>query len=291
MKKHSVITTLYGAGLAILIGFAALHFVFEIQRDSGATGQPAESQVQAPKVEGEIPFFESVFETDVENPTATWPEKMVKIIAHLFMAFLLTSLLVFRPRKTLPVAQRSLHVAETQILLAVVAAALMMIVGDSTARAFAIFAAVSLVRFRTDIKDPKEITVLLVSLALGLASGVGRWDLGIILCVSVIIILWFLEKAEPEMDLRSMELTLKTRNAEKTREIAETVFSKTGVKAEFLELKGTDDPEKASTLTYSMQLRLSITTDRLSRMILLKDKDDIESISWKAVKKSTDIFA
>lgn len=291
MKSHNIITSIYGVGMAILIAFASLHFVYEIQNGPRTASNVAVAEGQAPKVQEDVPFFESIFETDVENPTATWPEKMVKIIAHLFIAFLLTSLLVFRPRKALPMAQRSLHVAETQILLAVVAAALMMIVGDSTARAFAIFAAVSLVRFRTDIKDPKEITVLLVSLALGLAAGVGRWDLGIILCLTVIIILWFLEKAEPQLDLRSMELTLKTKNPELTRKAAETVFEKLGVEAEFLEIRGTDNPDKASTIIYSIQLKLSLTTDRLSRMILLKDKDDIESISWKAVKKTTDIFA
>jgi len=64
----------------------------------------------------------------------------------------------------------------------------MIIVGDNAARAFGIFAAVSLVRFRTNIRDPKEITVLLISLALGLASGVGRWDLGIILALFSLLV-------------------------------------------------------------------------------------------------------
>ena len=58
--------------------------------------------------------------------------------------------------------------------MAVVAGAMMMVVGDSAARAFGIFAAASLVRFRTNIRDPKEITVLLICLGVGLAAGVGR---------------------------------------------------------------------------------------------------------------------
>ena len=78
---------------------------------------------------------------------------------------MLSGILAFRPRADVPLFRRSLFVSQTQILLAVVAAALMMVVGDSAARAFAIFAAASLVRFRTNIRDPKEITVLLISLA------------------------------------------------------------------------------------------------------------------------------
>ena len=94
-----------------------------------------------------------------------------EIVFRLFLSVALAAILAFRPRKNVPLFQRNLYVAQTQILLAVVAAALMMIVGDNAARAFAIFAAVSLVRFRTNIRDPKEITVLLISLALGLAAG------------------------------------------------------------------------------------------------------------------------
>ena len=134
----------------------------------------------------------------------------VEIVNRLLLAVLLSSILAFRPRKNVPLFRRSLFVSQSQILLAVVAAALMMIVGDNAARAFAIFAAASLVRFRTNIRDPKEITVLLISLALGLASGFGRWDLGIALCLFSLALLWLLEYNESDNSFRSMELTVKT---------------------------------------------------------------------------------
>ena len=97
--------------------------------------------------------------------------------ADLLLAALLGAALAFRPRRRLRALKRNPYVGQTQILLAVVAAALMIIVGDNAARAFGIFAAVSVVRFRTNIRDPKEITVLLISLAVGLGAGVGRWEL------------------------------------------------------------------------------------------------------------------
>jgi hypothetical protein len=123
-------------------------------------------------------------------------ESVGQIIFRLIVAVLLAGVLAFRPRKDIPLFRRSLFVSQTQILLAVVAAALMMVVGDNTARAFAIFAAASLVRFRTNIRDPKEITVLLISLALGLTAGVGRWELGIALCLFALGLLWILEYNE-----------------------------------------------------------------------------------------------
>src|SRR6266481_8386413 len=107
-------------------------------------------------------------------------------------ALLGAALGVLRPiRRSL--VPRSSHVIQTQILLAVVGAAVMIIVADSLARAFAIAGAAGLVRYRASIEDPKEAGVLLVSLALGLASGTGLFAVAVALCLFVIIVLWILE--------------------------------------------------------------------------------------------------
>ena len=103
------------------------------------------------------------------------------MLLRFLLAAFLAMLLAFRWRRGFKITQRNPYVAQTQILLAVVAAAMMMIVGDSAARAFGIFAAASLVRFRTNIRDPKETTVLLICLGVGLACGVGRLDMALIL--------------------------------------------------------------------------------------------------------------
>src|SRR5687768_14605619 len=74
-----------------------------------------------------------------EQPRS-WVDEFFGILFRLFLAVVLSGVLAFRPRKDVNLFKRSLFVSQTQILLAVVAAALMMIVGDNAARAFAIFA-------------------------------------------------------------------------------------------------------------------------------------------------------
>lgn len=171
------------------------------------TATPDSQTIAQSSPDEEMPFFSEIFRSETPNPdTRTWSERVIQIIVRLSLAVILSAMLAFRPRKDVPLLQRNLYVSQTQILLAVVAAALMMIVGDNAARAFAIFAAVSLVRFRTNIRDPKEVTVLLISLALGLATGVGRWELGIALCLFSLVLLHLLEYNEPEQAFRSMEL-------------------------------------------------------------------------------------
>src|SRR5207237_5971978 len=101
---------------------------------------------------------------------------------------------------------RSIHVIQTQILLAIVGAAIMMVVAESLARAFAIVGAAGLVRYRAHIDDPKDAGVLLVALAIGLAAGGGLLLLSVVLCVFVIEVLWVLESVgavdRSQFDLR-----------------------------------------------------------------------------------------
>ena len=242
------------------------------------TGNPFANAVQAPTnpSTGELAEYEAI--------------SFFHIIGRLVMALILSAALAFRPRKNVPLFRRSLFVSQTQILLAVVAAALMMVVGDNTARAFAIFAAASLVRFRTNIKDPKEITVLLISLALGLAAGVGRWELGIALTLFALALLWLLEFNESTKIFRAMEVTVRTRNTDRTQELLRTVFQKYKVDAEVREICPPEEPGEIGSLVYYVSLHLGLSTDRLSDLIMRRDPENVEGILWSQKKGGSDVY-
>ena len=223
-------------------------------------------------------------------PERTWLERLVEIFSRLLLAVMFSAALAFRPRKNTPLLKRSLFVSQTQILLAVVAAALMLIVGDNTARAFAIFAAVSLVRFRTNIRDPKEIAVLVISLALGLAAGVGRWELGLALCLFSLALLWLLEFNEQEQVYRSMELTIRTRDPDRTQVIIKKLFSKYKLEAEVREIEPPDDKKQMGAIVYYLTLPLSLSTDYVSDRISRLDPKNVEGIQWSQKKSATDIY-
>lgn len=259
-----------------------------------AAGSPAaNANANATAAASDNPFIQMMEGTAApaqEPPRKPWTEEMLSILFRLFLAVILSGILAFRPRKDVSLFRRSLFVSQTQILLAVVAAALMMIVGDNAARAFAIFAAVSLVRFRTNIRDPKEVTVLLISLALGLAAGVGRWDLGIALCFFALALLWLLEFNEGQQVFRSMELTVKTRDTERAKVSMQKLFKRFKIDAE---VRGYDPPDEKNPigeLTYYITLRLNLSTDRLSEQILRMDPDNIEGIEWSQKKGASSIY-
>lgn len=252
--------------------------------------QAANTQAPAKPADEEIPFFSPGPRNGDSPSNIHFGMNIIETVLRLLLAVVLSGILAFRPRKNIPLFRRNLYVAQTQILLAVVAAALMLIVGDNTARAFAIFAAVSLVRFRTNIRDPKEITVLLISLSLGLATGVGRWDLGIVLCLFALVLLWILEYREPEQVYRSMELTIKTRDTDKTQDMLKKIFAGNDLEAEIRQIDPPDEKDPVGCIMYYLNLPLNVSTDTLSDLISSTDAENIEGIEWKHQKNATYIY-
>ncbi|HVI72729.1 MAG TPA: DUF4956 domain-containing protein [Pyrinomonadaceae bacterium] len=220
----------------------------------------------------------------------SWAETIGRISVRFILAALLGAALAFRPRKRILALKRNPYVSQTQILLAIVAAALMIIVGDNAARAFGIFAAVSLVRFRTNIRDPKEITVLLISLALGLASGVGRWDLAIVLAVFSLIVLWILEWREPGLVFRSMELKVTTKNVVSTQKALRDVLRQHGFDKELRAVDREATEGSPGSIVYSVDVSPTISTDEISADILAIDGQNVQGIEWDQKKSYSYLY-
>lgn len=306
MNKQNVKLLLISAGV-FLISALGVYLLFSRpaapspERNSPAvstanqTARPAEQQnPQRQTNAGDDSFFSQVFgEEEVSREGAraeSWAVVLVRVTIRFTLAALLAAMLAFRPRKFSVLFKRNLFVAQTQILLAVVASALMMIVGDSAARAFGIFAAASLVRFRTNIKDPKEITVLLASLAVGLATGVGRWELAVILSLFVLLLLWALEYREPQMVFRALDLKVRTRNLDETHQAIKDIFRQHDFVSELRALNRDDEKNPFGNIVFHVQISPLISTDKLSEEILGSDQNNIDSIEWSQQKNSANIY-
>jgi uncharacterized membrane protein YhiD involved in acid resistance len=262
------------------------------EQTSEAAREPAERRTPTPGTSNGT-FVDRLFgprsnETFVESER--WIETVSRLSLRLLLAALLGAALAFRPRKRILALKRNPYVSQTQILLAIVAAALMIIVGDNAARAFGIFAAVSLVRFRTNIRDPKEITVLLISLALGLAAGVGRWDLALVLAIFSLVVLWLLEWREPQLVFRSMELKLTTRNVMATQQALRTILRKHGFDKELRAIDREVTEESPGSLVYSIDVSPTVSTDELSEDILKLDGTNVEAIEWDQKKSYSYLY-
>src|SRR5262249_43276118 len=125
---------------------------------------------------------------------------LAKAALNMPIAAILGVALAFRPRRR-GTPSRDLEVIHTQILLAIVGALVMLVIGESLARAFGIVGAAGLVRYRAVIKDPKDAGVMLAALGLGLAAGVGLYLLAIFATIFLLIVLWVIESHTPKAEV------------------------------------------------------------------------------------------
>jgi hypothetical protein len=70
--------------------------------------------------------------------------------------------------------------AQTLALAGLASAAVMLCVGDSIARGIGIFGAVNLVQLRSTIKDTRDLMFVFMTLAAGVACGVGAWNIALL---------------------------------------------------------------------------------------------------------------
>jgi hypothetical protein len=143
------------------------------------------------------------------------------------------------------IVPRSAHVVQAQILLAVVGAIIVVVVAESLARAFAVVGAAGLIRYRTRIEDPKDASVMLVALTVGLAAGTGLFLFATIGCAFVIGVLWLLESFEPAARTR-FDLKIASKQATTLQPEIEAALSQKGVT---FELRGLADDELAYEVT------------------------------------------
>ena len=296
MKR--VTLAVLGTFVLLLLGSGLLAYYFHDPAESQATTRvaPASSPEAAatPAAHDEIPLVGELFGRDgsglAPSTFATWESLAARIALRFSLAAFLAALLAFRPRRGSPIFRRNPYVAQTQILMAVVAGAMMMVVGDSAARAFGIFAAASLVRFRTNIRDPKETTVLLVCLGVGLAAGIGRWDMAVILTLFVLIALSLLEYFEQFQVFRSMEMSVSTRDVDKTNDLLKKLFIRHGFDFELLELNRQDQEEPIGRIVYLVNLDPIVRTAKLSDEIMSADAENVDSVEWKQKESKTYIY-
>jgi hypothetical protein len=192
------------------------------------------------------------------------------------LAALLGAALAFRPRRR-GTPPRSAPVIQTQIVLAIIGAVVMLIVGASLARAFGIVGVASLIRYRTKVDDPKDAVVMLGTLSVGLACGVELYGLAMFATVFILGVLWIVESFEPE-SRKTFELHVTGTDPTTVRGNVEAILRRHHVGYELR----TAGPKE---LVYEAQLPLSARTDRISNAILVLQPNGDTEVVWEEKKK------
>ena len=101
--------------------------------------------------------------------------------------------------------------AITLIMLPAIISIIILLVGNNVARAFSLAGAFSIIRFRSEPKDPKDISYIFFTLAVGLSAGMGYILYAIlftiILCL-IMFVLKFINYAESDKSCLELRITI-----------------------------------------------------------------------------------
>jgi uncharacterized membrane protein YhiD involved in acid resistance len=206
-------------------------------------------------------------------------ESLRNAVSRLPVAAVLSAMLAFRPRRR-GTPERQSTVVHTQIILAIVGAVVMLVVGASLARAFGIVGAAGLVRYRAKIADPKDAGVMLSTLAIGLACGVGLYFLAVFATLFVFGTVWLLESFEPD-PYSTFELTVtvkdKDRDSKDLKPGIEHVLRRYRIP---FELRATSPND----ISYEVRVPLKRHTDTVSTALIRVDPTQSIEVKWDRKK-------
>lgn len=100
-------------------------------------------------------------------------------LTNLAVALICGILISLFYRATYKGVSYSSHYVISVIMLAMITALVIMVIGNNLARAFGLVGAMSIIRFRTAVKDTQDIMYIFFSLAAGLACGAGMYAIAL----------------------------------------------------------------------------------------------------------------
>ena len=169
---------------------------------------------------------------------------------------------------------------QAQVLLCISGAMVMIIIGNSIARAFGIAGAASIIRFRTPVEDARDITILFLLMGLGMAAGLGALavaGLGTVFLCAMIPLLNLFSADRPRTML--VEIVAEAREFPTAHVLR--VFALNDIVFEPREVSQGDE----ATVRYLTTLKPSDSLEDLSSQLMGEGTKGIKHVSWSPPKR------
>jgi anti-anti-sigma factor len=177
-------------------------------------------------------------------------------------------------------APRSRSMVQAQVLLCVSGAMMMIIINGDLARAFGIAGAAAIIRFRTPVEDPKDITVLFLLMGLGMSTGLGAFAVAGMGTIVLCALLFLLDRLQPD-EPREMMVEIHAEGREFPAAHVQEVFARNRVVFEPREVS----QGKGVAVRYHATLAHTSSLDDLSEELLAGGTAGIKSVSWEHPKR------
>lgn len=168
----------------------------------------------------------------------------------------------------------------TLVLLTVVIAIVTLVIGDSTARAFGLVGALSIVRFRTVVEDTRDTAFVIFAVVIGMAAGAGFALLALL--------------GIPAVVLAAMGMRVFTRTGYETRPVGlvtirialgsdpTTLLVATLQKyGDRIRLSGTATAKQGTALELTYDIRLTALDVALPLIAELNRVEGVQNVEWR----------
>ncbi len=144
-------------------------------------------------------------QSNSETPT------LIAILLAVSLCVVLSALIVLTYDITTKVSRKDHNYIQSLAMISILATMVMQAVGDSLARGLGMLGALAIIRFRTTLRDPRNMTFMFASLAVGISCGVFGFTIAVtgtlMFCV-VAIILRFSVFGNPDPLIGILKVTL-----------------------------------------------------------------------------------
>jgi len=206
-------------------------------------------------------------------PTTQHPfVEVLKLIASLLIGTLVTAVL----RRSRHQKRVSPSMEQTQVLLCISGALMMIIIGNSLARAFGVAGAAAIIRFRTPVEDPKDTISLFLLLGLGMSCGLGAFGLAGLATAFLCLALLTLDRVVGKAPHRLL-LTLAADGPSFPTAHVERAFARLGIQSEPPE--GSQGEE--TTLRYRVLVDPDMPLEQMGAELTAGGTSGIKSVSWE----------
>ena len=210
--------------------------------------------------------------------TMTENVSYISLIYALVLSFILSTLIAITYEKTYRALSYSRNYVQTLILISIVSTTVMQAVGDSLARGLAIMAAMGVIRFRTNFKDPRDIIFVFASLSVGVSCGVFGFHIAIIGTIAFILVAWILYITPfGQSSYYDGMLRFNLSNNEESKKQLEAIFKKYSKNFALITLR---DIAQGSRLEYAYQVKLKRKLKHADFVQELQKIEDIKGLTF-----------
>jgi len=219
----------------------------------------------------------------VEAMSGVFNYTPLEVVLNSLVAFALGLIIAYVYKKTHQGLSYSQSFVLTIIFVTIIIGFVMMVIGNSLARAFALVGALSIIRFRTVVKDTKDTAYVFMALAVGMGAGTGNYFIAVYATFFMSSVAWVLYKFNFGVQ-RSSDFVLRFYFDKTMQDTYVSYINESSINNALLHLEPSGD-DRNLYLTYDISLKEDIEKNEfinklsnlkgISEVVLVSAKNDI----------------